>query len=102
MLYYYVCIHFGDSLLKCKFELSHLCIQIFRRGGTLRRNLTFSYDSNDVEIVNKFTYLGVVFTTGGSLYETKTSSENLMFGHWFPPYIFIATQQIGIFLILIA
>ena len=81
------------SLLNCRFEVSHLCIQIFRKGGTFRRNLTFSYDSDDVEIVNKFIYLGVVFTTGGSPYETKSSSENLMSRHWFPLHLFSATQR---------
>ena len=43
---------------------------IFRKGGTLRRNLNFKYDNKDIEIVKKFTYLGVDFTTGGSFYET--------------------------------
>ena len=48
-------------------------IMVFRNGGILRKNLKFTYDGNDVEIVKKFTYLGVVFTTGGSFYETHES-----------------------------
>ena len=45
---------------------------IFRKGGgcTLRRNLNFEYNGENIEIVKKFTYLGVVFTTGGSFSET--------------------------------
>ena len=43
---------------------------IFRKGGTLRRNLNVKYDNKDIKIVKKFTYLGVVFTTGGSFYKT--------------------------------
>ena len=41
-------------------------IMIFRKGGTIRRGLKFMYDGKEIEIVKKFTYLGVVFTTGGS------------------------------------
>ena len=48
-------------------------IMVFRNGGILRKNLKFTYDGNVVEIVKKFTYLGVVFTTGGSFYETHES-----------------------------
>ena len=45
-------------------------VMIFRKGGTLRRNLNFKYDNKDIEIVKFFTYLGVIFTTGGPFYET--------------------------------
>ena len=43
---------------------------IFRKGGMIRRDLKFMYDGKDIEIVKKFTYLGVVFTTGGSFHAT--------------------------------
>ena len=43
---------------------------IFRRGGHLRRNIRFVYQDKEIEIINKFTYLGVVFTTGGSFNTT--------------------------------
>ena len=39
---------------------------VFRRGGPLRRNVLFVYDGNIIDIVQKFTYLGIVFSTGGS------------------------------------
>ena len=40
---------------------------IFRKGGKISSNLKFYYDNVEIEIVNKFTYLGIVFTSGGSL-----------------------------------
>ncbi len=47
-------------------------IMIFRRGGALHRNLEFHYNNSVIEIVKKFTYLGMVFTTGGSFMETQS------------------------------
>ena len=44
---------------------------IFRKGGILRRNTQFKYGENNLEIVNKFTYLGIVFSTGGALHEAQ-------------------------------
>ena len=45
-------------------------VMIFQKGGTNRRNVKFDYNGVNIDIVNKFTYLGVVFTTGGSFSET--------------------------------
>lgn len=45
-------------------------IVVFRRGGRLPNNLEFSYNGKVIEIVNKFSYLGIVFTSGGSSFET--------------------------------
>ena len=39
----------------------------------LPRNFSFSFDNTVLEIVNKFTYLGIVFTTGGSFEETQNT-----------------------------
>ena len=33
--------------------------------------MSFYYDGAELEIVNKFVYLGVTFTTGGSFHETQ-------------------------------
>ena len=44
-------------------------IMVFRKRGTIRRNLKFMYDGKEIEIM-KITYLGVVFTIGGSFNET--------------------------------
>ena len=46
---------------------------VFREGGMLPRNLSFSFDNTVLEIVNKFTYLGIVFTTWGSFTETQNT-----------------------------
>jgi hypothetical protein len=39
----------------------------------LQSNISFSYNGNPVEIVCKFTYLGIVFTTGGSFSEAQST-----------------------------
>ena len=46
---------------------------IFRKGGMLRRNLAFFYDGELLEIVSKFKYLGIVFTSGGSFSEAQNT-----------------------------
>ena len=43
-------------------------ILIFRKGGRLCENMTFHYGVHDLEIVSKFVYLGLVFSTGGSFF----------------------------------
>jgi hypothetical protein len=45
---------------------------VFRKGGRLSGNLEFNNNGNILEIVNRFTYLGVVFTTGGAFTEQQT------------------------------
>ena len=45
-------------------------IMVFRKGGLLRKNLMFKYKYENIDIVSKFTYLGVVFTSGGSFSRT--------------------------------
>ena len=42
----------------------------FRKGGRVNRNIRFIYKGHVLEIVSKFTYLGIVFTTGGSFNTT--------------------------------
>lgn len=44
---------------------------IFRKGGRLPNDIQFNYGGNPIEIVNKFVYLGIVFTTGGSFIGTQ-------------------------------
>lgn len=41
-------------------------VMVFRKGGMVRRNLSFTYGDTELEVVTKFTYLGIVFTCGGS------------------------------------
>ena len=45
-------------------------VMIFMKGGRVNRNIRFIYKENVLEIVSKFTYLGIVFTTGGSFNTT--------------------------------
>ena len=46
---------------------------IFRKGGKLPRNLKFFFNNEEIEIVNKYSYLGVVFTTGGSFSDAQAT-----------------------------
>ena len=39
---------------------------IFRKAGRLPNDLRFIYDGMQIDIVEKFVYLGILFTTGGS------------------------------------
>ena len=44
---------------------------VLRQWGRLPNNLNFVYNDESIEKVNKFCYLGVVFTSGGSNFETQ-------------------------------
>ena len=44
---------------------------VFKKGGRLAENLKIYYENSELEIVNKFVYLGIVFTTGGSSFEAQ-------------------------------
>lgn len=46
-------------------------VMVFRKGGTLSRNMEFRYDGQIIEISKKITYLGITFTPGGSYAETQ-------------------------------
>ena len=48
-------------------------IMVFRKGGQLPNNLAFFYDGQNIEIVSRFVYLGIAFTTGGSFKDTQTT-----------------------------
>lgn len=41
-------------------------IMVFRKAGNLRQNLRFFYNGTQIEIVKKYKYLGVMFTSGGA------------------------------------
>ena len=41
-------------------------IVVFRKGGILAHNIRFYYCGQEIEIVNSFNYLGVLFSCGGS------------------------------------
>ena len=59
---------------KLKVNTDKSKVMIFKKGGQLRRNLSFKYGNHELEIVSKYTYLGIVFTTGGSF---KTAQSTL-------------------------
>ena len=46
-------------------------IMVFRKGGILPRDLKFYYNGIEIEIVNTFSYLGIVFSPGGSFSNTQ-------------------------------
>lgn len=58
---------------KLKVNLEKTKIMVFRKGGSLPKDLKFYYKGNEVEIVSKFSYLGVVFTAGGSFSNAQTT-----------------------------
>jgi len=66
LLYEYCCIW------KLKININKTKILIFRKGGSLQRNLKFTINGETIEIVKSFTYLGIVFSQGGSFSDTQT------------------------------
>ena len=58
---------------KLKVNVDKTKIMVFRKGGILPRNLAFYYNGQQLEIENKFRYLGVVFTVGGSFSECQNT-----------------------------
>ena len=56
---------------KLKVNTKKTKVMVFRKGGKLRDNISFYYYGAELEIVNKFVYLGVTFTAGGSYHETQ-------------------------------
>ena len=56
---------------KLKVNTQKIKVMVFRKGGRLRDNISFNFDGAELEIVNTFVYLGVTFTSGGSLHESQ-------------------------------
>ena len=70
---------------------------IFKKGGWNRGNLSFTYKHEKLEIVKKIKFLGVIFTTGGSLNATYDSLhgqalkslftlKSYLLNHWISKY----------------
>ena len=57
---------------KLTINISKTKVMVFRKGGTLPRNLGFYYNGVPLEIVKDFKYLGIVFT-GGSFSEAQST-----------------------------
>ena len=49
-----------------KVNIEKTKIVVFRKGGVISQNLHWYYDGKEIEIVNTFNYLGVIFSCGGS------------------------------------
>jgi hypothetical protein len=47
-------------------------VLVFRKAGILPRDLKFYYSDQVIEIVSKFTYLGIVFSVGCSFTAAHT------------------------------
>jgi hypothetical protein len=45
-------------------------IMIFKKGGRTSRGLRFSYNNAELDIVSEFSYLGIIFSSGGSFSKT--------------------------------
>lgn len=56
---------------KLKVNTNKTKVMVFRKAGPIARDLQFLYDNTNIEIVTSFTYLGIVFTPGGSFNEAQ-------------------------------
>ena len=48
-------------------------VMVFRKGGRLPENCTFFYNGVQLDIVTKFSYLGIVVSPGGSFSDTQNT-----------------------------
>ena len=46
-------------------------IVVFRKGGRVPGDLNFTFNGENIEIVKQFSYLGIVYTSGGSCHQTQ-------------------------------
>ena len=60
-------------------------VVIFRKGGGIPIDLTFKYNGDEIEIVCKFSHLGIVFTSGGSCHEQIKK-------HWWDNHLKLNSQ----------
>ena len=51
-------------------------VMVVRKSGLLPMNLLFECNGETVEIVNAFSYLGIVFTAGGSFNQTQITGQS--------------------------
>jgi len=48
-------------------------VMVIRKSGRLTALTTFYYNNEELELVRKFTYLGTVFSTGGSFSDSQNA-----------------------------
>ena len=58
---------------KLTINISKTKVIVFRNGGVLPQEMNFYYNGEVLEIVSEFTYLGIVFTPGGSFSGTQST-----------------------------
>ena len=51
-------------------------VMVFRKGGTISKSLKWTYNGQEMEIVNNFNYLGIVMSSGGSF----VAATNTLYG----------------------
>ena len=56
---------------KVKVNTNKTKVVIFRKGGILPRNLKFTFEGKDIQIVKSFSYLGIVLTQGAAFTEAQ-------------------------------
>lgn len=61
---------FQRTLIMLSDRIYSINLLVFRKRGELGRNLTVTYNNDTIKTGNKFTCLGIIFTTGGSFDET--------------------------------
>ena len=59
-------LHIYAQEWKLELNTTKTKIMVFRKGGRLPQGLNFHYNNVNLEIVNNFVYLGVVFTPSGA------------------------------------
>ena len=69
-------LHIYAQEWKLELNTTKTKIMVFRKGGRLPQGLNFNYNNVNLEIVNNFVYLGVVFTPSGAFSNAqKTISD---------------------------
>ena len=58
-----------ETYIECNVDKTK--IVIFRNGGNIRENEKWFYDGTEIQIVNQFNYLGMLFNYNGKFNETQ-------------------------------
>ena len=48
-------------------------VMVFRNGGNVRPQESWLYNGEEIDIVDEFCYLGIVFNYNGKFYKTQSS-----------------------------
>ena len=61
------------TIIALNVNISKTKVMVFRKAGRLPNDICFIYDGKQIDIINKFIYLGILFTTGGSFSEAQNT-----------------------------